>query len=59
MRHPGAATAPRLVRAIKGGDFFLLKDRSDQHEEYGDMPKKELSHDGLWGSNLQYFIKQA
>jgi hypothetical protein len=23
------------------------------------MPKKKLSHDGLWGSNPQDFIKQA
>jgi hypothetical protein len=23
------------------------------------VPKKKLSHDGLWGSNSQDFIKQA
>jgi hypothetical protein len=24
-----------------------------------DAPKKKLSHGGLWGSNLQDFVKQA
>jgi hypothetical protein len=24
-----------------------------------DAPKKKLSHDGLWGSNPQDFVKQA
>jgi hypothetical protein len=23
------------------------------------MPKNKFSHDGLWGSNQQYFIKEA